>query len=212
MSEVFQKTILSLSEDSLYTKSKYEWMILFKEHKAIDCICGHKVKYSSTIYNKVTRALIDVGTFCCKKYGIRSVCENQLFIRSLREYRSSNISKDNIIYIDNAKMETIIRSHIEEEYNHIFDKTRVDSSIYITDSSIQSNSNVIEPEKGENDYYRIVPLNRLLTDLIDLQTNYQYSFMTHISEIKQDIEILEREGKIERIKKDKYFTKYRLVK
>lgn len=35
-------------------------------------------------------------------------------------------------------------------------------------------------------------------------------FKVSMEMIRKDFEILEREGKIERVKKDKYFTKYRL--
>lgn len=173
MSELFQKVILSISKDSLYDNVKNEWLIVHKEHKAIHCICGHNVKYSCTIYNKYTRKILDVGTLCCKKYGITSVCENQLLIRSLKEYQSCSSTTENILDIDNNKLEAILISKIQKEYNHIFEKLEL-----------------------ENEYYRIVPLNRLLTDLTDLQTNYQFSFMTNIAEIQEDIKMLEQKNDI----------------
>jgi len=43
------------------------------------------------------------------------------------------------------------------------------------------------------EYYRIVPLNRLLTDLNDLQLNYGLSFMSYIEKVQQEIDILEKE-------------------
>ena len=149
MSELFKKVLSTLSKDQYYDSIKNEWIILCKEHKVIDCICGHKVKQSSTIYNKYTRTSLDVGTICCKKYCITRLCENQIFIRSMKKYRDS-FHNENIIFMkDNTQFEKLIISQIEEEYNRIFEKLEV-----------------------ENEYYRIVPLNRLLTDLFDLQNNY----------------------------------------
>jgi hypothetical protein len=174
MSDIFQKIILSLSQCSLFDKAKNEWIILYKENKSLDCICGHKVKYSSTIYNIFTRTSIDVGTICCKKYGITNLCENQILIRAIKKYRDSVYNNENILYIeDNTQLENIIKQQIEEEYNRIFGKLEL-----------------------ENEYYRVVPLNRLLTDLIDLQSNYNISFMTYILEIQQDIEMLEQNNDI----------------
>ena len=171
MSELFQKIIVSLSQGSLFDK---EWIILYKEHKIIDCICGHKVKYSSTIYNKFTRTSLDVGTLCCKKYGITTLCENQILIRAIKKYRESIHNDENIRYIeDNIQLENMMKIQIEEEYNRIFGKLEL-----------------------EKDYYRVIPLNRLFIDLLDLQNNYQISFMTHISEIKSDIEMLEQKNDI----------------
>ena len=169
MHDLFQKIVISLSQDSLYDNAKDEWMILCKEHKAIDCICGHKVKHCSTIYNTTTNTILEVGNSCCKKNGITKVCKNQLFINSIKIYRESNV----ISPIDNKQLEYIIILQIEKEYNHIFEKLEL-----------------------ENEYYRIVPLNHLLNDLLDLQNNYQLSFMTYITEIKSDIELLEQKNDI----------------
>ena len=169
MHDLFQKIVISLSQDSLYDNAKDEWMILCKEHKAIDCICGHKVKHCSTIYNRTTNTILEVGNSCCKKNGITKVCKNQLFINSIKIYRESNV----ISPIDNKQLEYIIILQIENEYNHIFEKLEL-----------------------ENEYYRIVPLNHLLNDLLDLQNNYQLSFMTYITEIKSDIELLEQKNDI----------------
>ena len=169
MSEVFRKIILSLSQDPLYDNAKDEWIILFKEHKVINCICGHKVKHCSTIYNRTTNTILEVGNSCCKKNGITKVCKNQLFINSIKIYRESNV----ISPIDNKQLEYIIILQIEKEYNHIFEKLEL-----------------------ENEYYRIVPLNHLLNDLMDLQNNYQLSFMTYITEIKSDIDLLEQKNDI----------------
>ena len=169
MHDLFQKIVISLSQDNLYDNAKDEWMILCKEHKAIDCICGHKVKHCSTIYNTTTNTILEVGNSCCKKNGITKVCKNQLFINSIKIYRESNV----ISSIDNKQLEYIIILQIEKEYNHIFEKLEL-----------------------ENEYYRIVPLNHLLNDLLDLQNNYQLSFMTYITEIKSDIELLEQKNDI----------------
>ena len=156
MPDLFQQAILDKSQDTLYDNARKEWMILYKDHMISNCICGHKVKYISTIYNRITRNILEVGTFCCKKNGIDMLCTNQL-----------------LIHIHKEKIEgDRIANYIETEYRKIFESEKVDK------------------------YYRIVPLNKLLTDLVDLHTNYGISFMTYIEEIKQDIAMLEQEHNI----------------
>ena len=165
---LFEKKIIETSKSELFDDAIKEWVMIFKQFKVIDCICGDKVKHSAIIYNKLTRTCLEIGGNCCKKYDIHIHCSNDILVHICK----IAISQNNIDQEKYISFESSIQQYIEDEYKNIFTK-----------------------RDNINDYYTVIPLYHLLNNVIDLKDNYGFSLDSYYLEIKQDIELIELNNK-----------------
>lgn len=159
---LFEKTLLEKSKNSVIEEAIKEWVVLYKEQKEIDCVCGHKVKHSEVIYNKLTRHYLEIGVNCCKKYHMIGQCQNMILVDVAKKILGDNSLR---FY----SFELSIRTYIEREYEELLDKW----------------------DKSK-EYYTVVPLYHLLNHIIDLKENYGFHFQSYIREIEQDIVMIEQ--------------------
>lgn len=167
----FEKAIQKYSQNVDYQK---EWYIIYSENtnQHHHCICGHNVKRITYIYNKNTKHIMQVGTTCVKKSGIKQHLKNcilVLTIKNILEKKEYTKNLENSIVI--SSFYTILHNAIQTTFT--------DFKIKIN-FCIQNNMDI--------DYYDIVaPFRRLLNDVCYLVTEYNYDFMVLLKEIENTV-------------------------
>ncbi len=72
----FDINLLKLSESNVLQIAKTEWHKIYteqREERTGLCICQHKLKNITYMYNIVTKHTIIVGTGCCKKFNFGKI-------------------------------------------------------------------------------------------------------------------------------------------
>lgn len=140
-----------------------EWEIFHYDNSNFykPCICGHRVKRITYLYDRISRKIMFIGTTCVKQYGISNHVKNRILIQVLKE---------NIFEFDKENLEKNVRTFIQSIYNKLKEKLKASYHIEI-------------------DYYDIVaPFNRLLVDVYDLVTDYKFDLILLLNEIQKDVE------------------------
>ena len=140
-----------------------QWEIFHSEHSNFyrQCICGHRVKRITYLYDRDTKKTMFIGTTCVKKYGISDHLKNRILIQVLKE---------NIMSLEVHNLEEKVRIWIQTKYGGFRNKINASSQC-------------------EFDYYDIVaPFRRLLTDVCELVTEYNFDLISLLKEIERDVE------------------------
>lgn len=162
----FQKPNISQNTD--FEKGKHEWISICNttEPTMYSCVCGHKVKNITYLFNEKNQNIVSVGTTCCKKYGLlEKHMKNELLIHILREQISQHCFKHSGKILSLEKdLRELLENYINEKCIEVFKK-------YTRDMD-------------ENIYYFDVfyPLNRMKDDILELK-NYGYDFTKYYDEI-----------------------------
>jgi hypothetical protein len=138
-----------------------QWEIFHSENLNIykPCICGHRVKRISYLYDRISKTTIYIGTTCLKKYGITNHLKNRILIEVLKENP-----------MDICDLEENVRTWIQKTYSAFRNK-------------------VDECCQGVFDYYDIIaPFRRLLNDVCELVTEYDFKLILLLKEIERDVE------------------------
>lgn len=132
-----------------------------KDNLYVMCICGHKVKRITYIYHLPTKTVGYIGQTCLKKYGIQTKVSNSIILAVIKE----NINELSL-------MDQLVKAYILEKY-----------SIFMT--KIEETNK----EDKEIDYYDIVaPFRRLLNDVCDLVSEYNFDLVELLKEIERGVE------------------------
>jgi len=148
-----------------------KWQIVFSDntHHFMPCICGHKVKRITYIYHRPTKTVGYIGKTCVKKYGIQTKVSNAILLAVIKGHTDELC----------IRIEDLVRLHILEKYN-IF-MTKIQEYIH---------------EDIEIDYYDIVaPFRRLLNDVCDLVSEYEYDLVDLLREIERGVESMNQTTK-----------------
>ena len=130
------------------------------------CICGHRVKRISFLYDRFSKKTMYIGTTCLKKYGISNHVKNRILIEVLKE-----------TLLENDDLEETVRTWIQKTYSAFRNKINGCSH-------------------GEFDYYDIVaPFRRLLNDVCELVTEYDFDLILLLKEIERDVESMNESTK-----------------
>ena len=164
----FQKPNISQNID--FEKGKHEWISICNttEPTMYSCVCGHKVKNITYLFNEKNQNIVSVGTTCCKKYGLlEKHMKNELLIHILREQISQHCFKHS------GKILSLEKDLGELLENYIYEKFTGIMKQYSRDMD-------------ENIFYFDVfyPLNRMKDDILELKT-YGYDFNKYYNEICQ---------------------------
>jgi hypothetical protein len=125
------------------------------------CICGHRVKRTAYLYDRISKKIMNIGTTCLKKYGITNHLKNRILIQVLKE---------NIMSLEKYDLEENVKTWIQIKYGGFRKK-------------------INECSQNEFDYYDIVaPFRRLLTDVCELVTEYSFDLIYLLREIEGDVE------------------------
>jgi hypothetical protein len=162
----FQKN--EISQIDHLENSKNEWIPFFNtlEPNLETCICGHKVKHITYLFNKITRKIIFIGTSCSKKYVFfEKNMKNDFLLYILREQISHSFfeKKGNTIFLEKDLGE-LLEKHIFEKFSEIIKKYKrdMDENIYYFDVFIH--------------------LYRMKTNILEL-IEYGYDFNKYYQEI-----------------------------
>jgi hypothetical protein len=102
-----------------------------------------------------------IGTTCVKKYGISNHLKNRILIQVLKE---------NLMSLEAYSLEEKVKTWIQTNYSNFRNKINACS-------------------QGEFDYYDIVaPFRRLLNDVCELVTEYNFDLISLLKEIERDVE------------------------
>jgi len=148
-----------------------KWQIVFSDNTRhfMPCICGHKVKRITYIYHRPTKTVGYIGKTCVKKYGIQTKVSNAILLAVIKGHTDELC----------IQIEDLVRLHILEKYN-IF-MTKIQEYIH---------------EDIEIDYYDIVaPFRRLLNDVCDLVSEYEYDLVDLLREIERGVESMNQTTK-----------------
>lgn len=146
------------------------WEIFHHDHSNFykQCICGHRVKRITYLYDRLKRKIIFIGTTCIKKYGITRHVKNRILIQVLKE---------NLIPFENINLEDRVKRWVESVYNQLLEKVNACSG-------------------GIFDYYDIVaPFRRLLNDICELVTEYHFDLIVLLKVIERDVELMNESTK-----------------
>ena len=149
------------------------WQTVFSDntHHFMPCICGHKVKRITYIYHRPTKTIGYIGKTCIKKYGIQTKVSNAILLAVIKE----NVSG----FDGSTRIDALVRKHIVDKY-----------SIFMT--KIQD----YIQEDIEIDYYDIVaPFRRLLNDVCDLVSEYEFDLVNLLREIERGVESMNQTTK-----------------
>ena len=140
-----------------------QWEIFHYDHSNFyrDCICGHRVKRITYLYDRISKKIMHIGTTCVKKYGISNHLKNRVLIQVLKE---------NMMKLETYSLEEKVGSWIQKSYSIFRNK-------------------INECSEGEFDYYDIVaPFRRLLNDVCELVTEYNFDLISLLKEIERDVD------------------------
>jgi hypothetical protein len=148
-----------------------QWQTVFSENTDhfMPCICGHRVKRITYIYHRPTKTVGYIGKTCVKKYGIQTKVSNAILIA---------VIKDHINGLDGStRIDDLVRAHILEKYGLFMTK-------------------IGEHDDIEIDYYDIVaPFRRLLNDVCDLVSEYEFDLVDLLKEIERGVESMNQTTK-----------------
>ncbi|NBV28914.1 hypothetical protein EBS02_07870 [bacterium] len=140
-----------------------QWEIFHYDHSNFyrECICGHRVKRVTYLYDRISKKIMHIGTTCVKKYGISNHLKNRILIQVLKE---------NMMKLETYSLEEKVASWIQKSYSIFRNK-------------------INECSEGEFDYYDIVaPFRRLLNDVCELVTEYKFDLISLLKEIERDVD------------------------
>ena len=69
----FQTNLLKASSNPNYDEAIKEWRRLYRESREVSdlpCICNHKIRHCTYMYNVITKFAIIVGSTCYKKFKL----------------------------------------------------------------------------------------------------------------------------------------------
>ena len=147
-----------------------QWEIFHHDNSNFykECICGHRVKRITYLYDRLKRKIIFIGTTCIKKYGIKRHVNNGILIQVLKE---------NLVSFENINLEDRVKTWVETAYNELLEKVNACS-------------------EGIFDYYDIVlPFRRLLTDICELVTEYHFDLIVLLKVIERDVDSMNESTK-----------------
>jgi hypothetical protein len=147
-----------------------QWEIFHNDHSNFykPCICGHRVKRITYLYDNLHRKIIFIGTTCVKKYGITRHLNNRILIQVLKE---------SLVSFESIELEDRLKTWIESRYNVLLEKVNACS-------------------EGVFDYYDIVaPFRRLLNDICELVTEYHFDLILLLKVIERDVESMNESTK-----------------
>jgi len=220
--DFLQKNKISLPSNIESIKKEWIPFLNITEISPQHCICGHKVKHITYLFNIVNKTIIFIGTSCCKKYGLLEThMKNDILVNVLKnEILHSSFTKDeNIVYFtkpislfieeyifENFKLYTTKYRKTMDMNNYFFDVFRplkkLESSVlelietYDYDLTIYYDELVL--------FLKEIEMNQ--TENIDLETNSE--IMEHLETIENEIYKLLNENDycIETIKMDNLGT------
>jgi hypothetical protein len=150
---------------------KNEWIpfLNITELHPESCICGHKIKHITYLFNIHNKHILFIGSSCCKKYGLlEKHLENDLLSHILKTQisRHSFEKNENIVLLKNS-LDILIKEYI-------FEKFRLYTHKY-------------SREMDENSYYFDVfkPLKKMEKDILELIEKYNFDLVDYYDEISQ---------------------------
>jgi hypothetical protein len=152
----FNENLIKASHNKDLNNAKKEWHIIYQEKREKQdglCICQHKVKNITYMYNPITKLTIIVGDICAKKFELNnnSVIPNNI----LKELLKNSLEKGEYEVIDNI---ITYSNNIEEQLKKYFE------------NRIETNHNLNELIKIQTEIKELID-TYLLTYLND--NNYQ---------------------------------------
>jgi hypothetical protein len=124
------------------------------------CICGHRIKRISYLYDSMSKKIMYIGTTCLKKYGITRHLNNRILIQVL---------KNGLYSTENISLDERVKEWIQKSYHSLLEKVNACS-------------------EGEFDYYDVVaPFRRLLNDVCELVTEYNFDLILLLKSIESDV-------------------------
>lgn len=154
----FDKNLIKASYNKNIYGAKKEWVVVgktIKDDKSGLCLCQHKVKHITYMYNELTKHTIIVGSTCSKKFEMNNMLlPNRIF----RDILLKNLEKGDYEVIDN-----IIRysNSIEEQFINYFE------------TKIENNNNKNELTQIKKEIKELIDNNKLiyLSCIYDIVSN-----------------------------------------
>ena len=160
-----------ISPSSNIETIKNEWIpfLNITELHLESCICGHKIKHITYLFNIHNKHIVFMGSSCCKKYGLlEKHLENDLLSHILKTQISQHSfeKNENIILLTNS-LDFFIKEYI-------FEKFKLCTHKY-------------SREMDENSYYFDVfkPLKKMEKDILELIEKYNFDLVQYYDEISQ---------------------------
>jgi hypothetical protein len=160
-----------ISPSSNIETIKNEWIpfLNITELHLESCICGHKIKHITYLFNIHNKNIVFMGSSCCKKYGLlEKHLENDLLSHILKTQISQHSfeKNENIVLLTNSL------DFLMKEY--IFEKFKLCTYKY-------------SREMDENSYYFDVfkPLKKMEKDILELIEKYNFDLVQYYDEISQ---------------------------
>ena len=167
--EFLQKHKISPSSNIETIKNEWIPFLNITELHLESCICGHKVKHITYLFNIHNKNILFMGSSCCKKYGLlEKHLENDLLSHILKTQISQHSfeKNENIILLTNS-LDFLIKEYI-------FEKFKLCTHKY-------------SREMDENSYYFDVfkPLKKMEKDILELIEKYNFDLVQYYDEISQ---------------------------
>ena len=93
----FKTNLLKASSSRNYEEALKEWRRLYRESREVSnlpCICNHKIRHCTYMYNVITKFAIIVGSTCYKKLKLSIPRMKIIYIL---EYCQMYLKKENIL-------------------------------------------------------------------------------------------------------------------
>ena len=167
--DFLQKNKISLPSN--FESIKKEWIPFFHTHSSTlhHCICSHKVKNITYLFNISSKTILFIGTSCCKKYGLlEKHMENDILIHILKTQivECCYEMDENRIVLKNDLI-ILLESYIFEKFKHYTEK-------YVS---------IIDPNTYYFDVFK--PLNKMREDILELIETYGYDLQKYYDEINE---------------------------
>ena len=167
--EFLQKHKISPSSNIETIKNEWIPFLNITELHLESCICGHKIKHITYLFNIHNKHIVFMGSSCCKKYGLlEKHLENDLLSHILKTQISQHSfeKNENIVLLTNSL------DFLMKEY--IFEKFKLCTYKY-------------SREMDENSYYFDVfkPLKKMEKDILELIEKYNFDLVQYYDEISQ---------------------------
>jgi len=161
----FQTNLLKASSNPNYDEAIKEWRRLYRESREVSdlpCICNHKIRHCTYMYNVITKFAIIVGSTCYKKFKLSiPMIKNNIYTQILQDVFEKGeycIIDDIVEYSEKVKLRleehyknSIKHSSLDDLYKISYSITEIINDFklyYLDDVMVQIQSNITSKEQN----------------------------------------------------------------